>query len=112
MDLGGSESRSSISQALQEGVRASTPSMAARPSMINNQLNTSMDGTTLCLHEKLNVKVTSLDYYEEENMLVVGLVTGGIILMKILIEPAPMFSNDSVLIADEKNQWTKIEAVK
>lgn len=32
-----------------------------------------LDGTTLCMNEKLNIKVTSLDFYEEEDMLVVGL---------------------------------------
>jgi hypothetical protein len=63
-----------------------------------------LDGTTLCLREKLNIRVTSLDFYEEENMLVVGLVQGGIILMKINIEPAPMFSSEKVMLADEKNQ--------
>ena len=45
-------------------------------------------------------------------MLICGLVQGGIILMKIDIEYAPMFSNESALIADEKNQQQKIANCK
>jgi hypothetical protein len=74
----------------------------SRPSEVQ-AMASGIDGTTLCFQEKLSIRVTSLDFYEEENMLVVGLVQGGIILMKINIEPAPMFGSDKVMLADEKN---------
>jgi hypothetical protein len=77
--------------------------------MVFGAANEGLDGTTLCLSEKLNIKVTSLDFYEEDDMLVIGLVQGGIILMKINIENAPMFASEKVMLADEKLQQQKID---
>jgi hypothetical protein len=56
------------------------------------------------MEEQLKVRITTLQFCEELDLLLVGLSDGSIIQMQVTVELAPLFSDPKAAVLDEQKQ--------
>ena len=56
------------------------------------------------MEEQLKVRITTLKFCAELDLLLVGLSDGSIIQMQVTVELAPLFSDPKAAVLDEQKQ--------